>query len=411
MSTILADPQRAFSSRASIPSKDELLGRARTLVSALRQLARTTEINHRVSVQTTQLMRDADLFRLMQPKRFGGFEYGFSELIDITSIIGTACGSTAWCYGLATVHNWLVSKFPLQAQEDIWNENPDALICGSYAPVAQAVAVRDGYTISGRWEFASNCQNSEWAMLGVIFPPSDGAQRPEAGFLLVPASQYEIDPNWDTVGLSGTGSHTVVVKANLFVPAHRKLTFEQASSNVPPGVSAHQNPLYRVPFLSAGPVALVSSAIGMVQGSLDDFLEMNRTRQTRGAVAGAGSSLSQFPHVQTRVTEAAAAIDVARMLLHRDTAEALAEVELGQPVCMDTRMRNRRDQAYCVRLLTQAATTLFDAVGGAGLSLESSIQRHWRDTYAVSRHVSFNWDAVSAMYGQYRFGLEPKGQY
>jgi len=35
----------------------------------------------------------------------------------------------------------------------------------------------------------------------------------------------------------------------------------------------------------------------------------------------------------------------------------------------------------------------------------------WRDTNAISRHISLNWDAVSSMVGQYLLGLEPKGQY
>jgi hypothetical protein len=39
------------------------------------------------------------------------------------------------------------------------------------------------------------------------------------------------------------------------------------------------------------------------------------------------------------------------------------------------------------------------------------IQRAWRDIHGVSKHVSFNWDAISTMYGQWALGLEPKGQY
>jgi len=393
------------------PSAAQLLRRAQALVPTLRRQAETTERNRRVSSETTQMIRDADLYKLMQPARFGGYEYGFPDLIDITAEIGRGCGSTAWCYGLAAVHQWLIGTFPLQAQEDVWLGDPDALVCGSYAPSAKAVAVDGGFKVAGRWGFASNCQNSQWAILGVIFPGGGADGKPEAGFLLVPCSDYEIEDTWFTVGLAGTGSNTIVIEQEIFVPQHRMLTFAQASSNNPPGSASNTNPIYRVPFLSAAPVSIVAPALGMVQGALDEFLEWIGSRTTRGAVAGAGNPVAHFPQVQSRVAEASAAIDAARLLLHRDTLDVQAQVSLGLEISIAMRIRNRRDHAYAARILAQAANAMFDAVGGAGLSLSNGIQRNWRDANALARHISMNWDAVSTMYGQHKFGLEPKGQY
>ena len=75
------------------------------------------------------------------------------------------------------------------------------------------------------------------------------------------------------------------------------------------------------------------------------------------------------------------------------------------------RLRNRRDQAFCVKLLVQAIDLLFLAAGGQGLFLDHPLQRFWRDAHAAGSHISLNWDAAGSMYGQYMLGLEPKGQY
>jgi hypothetical protein len=64
-----------------------------------------------------------------------------------------------------------------------------------------------------------------------------------------------------------------------------------------------------------------------------------------------------------------------------------------------------------VKLSVQASEALNAATGGQGLSLANPVQRAWRDTNAVGRHISFNWDAVGSMYGQMLLGLEPRGQY
>ena len=160
---------------------EELVRRARALIPTLRARARSVEEARRVSSDTMQMLRDAELFRLMQPARFGGFEYGFTELIDIVFEIGRGCGSTAWCYGLGAVHQWLLATFPVQAQQDVWAEDPETLLCGSYAPASNAVRVPRGFEISGKWSFASNCDNSGWALVGV-------ASRPRAAASPSPAS-------------------------------------------------------------------------------------------------------------------------------------------------------------------------------------------------------------------------------
>jgi alkylation response protein AidB-like acyl-CoA dehydrogenase len=389
---------------------EELTQRARALVPALRARARSVEETRRVPAETIQMLRDAELFRLMQPARFGGFEYGFTELIDIVFEIGRGCGSTAWCYGLGAVHQWLVATFPLQAQEDVWGDDPNTLVCGSYAPVANAVRSGRGFEISGKWSFASNCDNSAWALVGVRFPP-EAAGKPRPGFLLLPRKDYEIEDDWFTVGLAGTGSKSVVVRGKLFVPEHRMLTFEQASSNNPPGAAEHANWVYRIPFLAGVPVSIASPALGMVQGAIDEFVEFIGGRTTRGAVAGGGNPMAQFAQVQSRIAEAAAALDAAKLLLKRDTREVESGAAKGQLISVEKRIRNRRDHAYAVRLAVQAVNSLFEAVGGGGLQLSTGIQRNWRDVHAVAHHISLNWDVVSAMYGQHYLGLEPKGQY
>jgi hypothetical protein len=49
------------------------------------------------------MMRDAELFRLMQPERFGGFEYGYDVFVELVAV-GAGDGSTSWVYSLGAVH-------------------------------------------------------------------------------------------------------------------------------------------------------------------------------------------------------------------------------------------------------------------------------------------------------------------
>jgi len=394
------------------PTLATLVERAHELSQGyLKEHAQSTENNRRVPEATTQKFHDAGFFRLMQPARFGGYEYGFTAFIDVISELARGCTSSAWGCSLGTVHQWLVGTFPAQAQEDVWKNDPSAIVCGSYAPTIKAEKVDGGYLISGKWHWASNVDNSTWALLGVIFPADEANPAPYAGFLLVPRTEWAIDDDWFTAGQQGTGSKTVWIEKPTFVPGHRKLAFVEASSNNPPGACVNANPIYRIPFLSAVPVCLVSPILGAAQGAIDEFLALSTHRITRGAVAGGGANLREFFPVQSRVAEATALLDAARLLTYRDTAEVEIMASNGVAIDVDTRIRNRRDHAFASRMARDAIDAVFANVGGNGLALSQPIQRFWRDGNAIAKHISLNWDAVSSMVGQKILGLEPRGQY
>ena len=78
----------------SVPSVSELLSRAEKIGAISRERAIEFEKARHVSADLVEMMRDLELFRIMQPKRFGGYEYGPAELAQVGFELGRACGST-----------------------------------------------------------------------------------------------------------------------------------------------------------------------------------------------------------------------------------------------------------------------------------------------------------------------------
>lgn len=399
MSAVLAAKPRR-------PDVQELYKRAGEISALVGARARQTESDRRVSAEVVQMMRQAELFKVLQPQSYGGFEYGFDVFVNTIATIGRGCGSSAWVFGILASHQWITACFPKQAQDDFW-KNPDALAAGSYAPVGQGLKEEGGFRLSGKWGFASGCENADWIYLGGMAHGEDG---PRPGLFLVPMSECTIEDNWYTMGLAGTGSKNIIVK-DVLVPSHRVVPYSELTEGSAPGTRIHTNPLYKHSFLSTLPVTIVAPVLGMAEGALEKFLTMAKERVTRGAVAGGNRAMTDFTTVQIRMAEASANIDAARMMILRDLADMLAVVSRGEVPSVDMRIRNRRDHSFCVRLLVQAVDAVFTAAGGQGLFLDLPLQRIWRDAHAASSHISLNWDAVSTMYGQHVVGLEPKGQY
>ncbi len=389
------------------PDVAELVERARDIARLARERAVETERARRVSEDMIARMRQADLFRIMQPRAYGGFEYGFEVMAQIEAVVASGCGSTGWVYGLLASHQWLLACFSEEAQEEIWAD-PTAAATGTYAPVARAEAVDGGFLVSGAGSFCSGCDNAQWQILGGMIPQAGGP--PQPGFFLLRTADIVIDDNWHTMGLCGTGSKTIVAD-KVFVPARRAVPFAELSAATAPGMRAHKNPLYKQSFLAVLPATIVVPLLGMAEGALAEFLDMAKGRTTRGAVAGGNRKMAELTTVQLRAAEATGCIDAARLLIFRDLAEAYDMAARGEAVSLDVRLRNRRDQAFCARLSIQAIDALFLAAGGQGLYLDHPLQRFWRDAHAAGSHISLNWDSTGSMFGQYLLGLEPKGQY
>lgn len=402
--------QAAVDITAHTPSRGELLARVRALTPKIAATSMEREKLRAVEPETIEMIGETGVFRAMQPSRFGGREEDFTFMIDLAFEIGRACGSTAWVSNLYVVHQWLAATFPLEAQEELFGEDPNVTICGSYAPAGKTTHVDGGFRVSGEFQFASGCDNATWAVLGIMVPPRNDGDKPNPGFALVPAKDYAIDDNWFTAGLAATGSKNLVLD-DVFVPAHRFVSFGDLMAGKTPGAMVHDNPLYRISFLGALPVCIASPSFGIAQGAHDDFVGQTKVRETRGAVKGGGFRVADFEMIQGRIAEASACIDAGELLLRRDCDEAMASARAGEQLDVATRIRNRRDQAFAVKLCVQAVDALQACTGGKGLFLENSVQRAWRDVHAISHHISLNWDAVSTMYGQHQLGLEPRGQY
>ena len=228
------------------PDVADLLARAGAIAELARERVRQTEADRRISAEMTEHMRQADLLRVMQPKAYGGFEYGFDVFFPIVAAIARGCGSTGWVYGLLASHQWLIACFSKEAQDEVWRDR-NAVATGTYAPVGQAVATDGGYRLTGSGSFCSGCDNAQWQFLGGMIPQQNGPQKP--GFFLIPTTDCTIADDWHTMGLAGTGSKSIVVK-DVFVPTHRTLPFAELIDATAPGMGGNAKPTFPQTFLA-----------------------------------------------------------------------------------------------------------------------------------------------------------------
>src|SRR6516165_3590023 len=245
------------------PDFAQILARVRNLCPQIAERALAAEKARRVPAETMEALREAAVFRLMQPARFGGYEYGPAELAEVGFELGRACGSTGWCGTLAVCFGWMTSFFPLQAQQEVWDDR-DNLLAVSYTPSPKVEVVDGGIKIAGSWPWASGVDNAAWLILSVLIPGKDTP--PTLAWCLVPVGDVVVDhDSWNVSVLQGTGSKTVAIADAAFVPAHRILPIGAIFSGKVPGLDVPGNGQARFGYPTFGPTALVAPIVGMAQ--------------------------------------------------------------------------------------------------------------------------------------------------
>ena len=393
-----------------VPAYKDLVARGYALVERIAELAVQCEADCRISDEIIQRFRETGLHKTLLPAAYGGYEMGFSALLETSFAIGKVCASSAWVCGIYMASNWFGGLFPKQVQDEIWGEDPDTFIAGAFAPVGKATVVKGGYRLSGRFPFCSGTPAAAWNLCGAMLPIGPES-KPVPAFTLVPKADYKIDwDSWRPVGLAGTGSFDVIVD-DVFVPDYRVLLFSDAVGCTAPGAEVNKNPLYRISVLTVVPFSLAMPAVGAASGALERFIDENRVRRTHGAVVLGGKKIADFQTIQKRVGEAAARIDACRLVAQHAIDAAESQVQRDGASTMAIRLDSRRAQSFIANEAKTAVDLIFDAAGGRCLQYSHPLQRAWRDVAAINHHVSLNFDAVMSMYGQFLFGLPLEGQY
>ncbi|RQT26773.1 acyl-CoA dehydrogenase family protein [Burkholderia contaminans] len=378
-----------------------LIARAEALAPTLAGRAAQADAQGRIPAETIADMQAAGFFKVLQPKRYGGYELDPQAFFDIQMALARGCMSTAWVYGVVGVHNWQLALFDERAQQDLWGNDPATLIASTYMPVGRVTPVDGGFRLSGHWKFSSGSELCEWVFLGALVPAAVAGQPPEYRTFLLPKSDYRIQQDWDVLGLRATGSHDIVVD-DVFVPAYRTHKAIDGMMGTSPGLAVNDAPLFRLPFAQIFVRAVCTSCIGALQGALDDFAGYAATRVS----ANSGAKTTDDPGAQSACANAAVAIDEMQVLLKRNFAELMASVTGGPAVSIERRVHFRYQSAQVAERCAQAANALLRYAGGNGIYHRNPLVRRFLDLHAARAHYANNVDRFGQNLGAVMLGRE-----
>ena len=197
--------------------------------------------------ETSRDFVEAGFYRILQPRRFGGYEFDLPTFTRVAIALARGCPATGWTYTLTAGHaHMLAALWSEEGQIDIYGADGEVRMPGRFRPGTATPASDGGYRVSGTWDYVSGCDSATHLAFGFMLGDDASAGEMATDFIgVVDYADCEIIDNWDVLGLRGTGSKRVVVE-DVFVPEHRTIA-SIFRLDAPPaaGRTVHEAPIYR----------------------------------------------------------------------------------------------------------------------------------------------------------------------
>lgn len=349
------------------PADSRWIALARDLVVRLADTAAQHDRDGTFVHDGFELLREHGLMSLLVPVELGGGGATHAEACAVLAELAHGCPATSLAYSM---HSHLVAAqvwrhhrgMPAPVLERVATDQICLISTGAsdwLDSSGSAFVVDGGYRVTARKLPASGCPAGDVLVTSVR--RDDAPEGPVVLHCAIPftADGVTIEESWDTLGMRGTGSHTVVLD-DVFVP-------ESAVALVRPAGEWH--PVWATVLGAALPL-IMASYVGVAESAA------HRARPLAARRSERPETIAHVGRMHTRLTAA------------RDTVAAMIAVS------DDLRFENTVELAdLTLRRKSTAAEACIDTVrlalelgGGQAYHRSGGIERLFRDVHGCLYH-------------------------
>jgi 3-hydroxy-9,10-secoandrosta-1,3,5(10)-triene-9,17-dione monooxygenase len=397
---------------------DEMIKRATGMRQLLRDQQQEAERLGNYTEEVHQAFLSAGLYRVLQPRRFGGYAFPMETYLKIAVEIGRGDPGSAWCFDLGAHHALEVgSHWSAEAQRELFCSVAGDFIAAHRAgPGGTAVPENGGYRVSGRWRYSSGIPYSTHFIGGVTVPSEEPDGRPRMVNATVPRHQFAIEEgswgNDESFGLQSSGSHTVLVE-DQWIPAMFLVEVPLfGGADTSPGLQLHGDPLYLGRMGGYFHAGIVAPQVGAARAALDEYERLMRETNMRafGAPAGPPVKRIESPDYQRNFGIALETTDAAEAILIR-SGEMYSEysrrfAEEGRPFSAEDDVRLWGQCQVAGRLAFDAVELLWRTADSSVVGRRGQrLQRYYRDVSMYRGHLAAQTDMIGPLLARLNLGL------
>ncbi|MEK4078695.1 acyl-CoA dehydrogenase family protein [Solibacillus sp. FSL K6-1126] len=372
---------------------EEIMQKAKRIGEAAELEAIEADHNSTISPRIADIIREEEIHRLILPKEFGYPQLDWRTFVDLVSTVGYHNLSAAWLTYFFSAHNAWVCYYPKHIRDEVINQG--GFVADVFAPIGKVEKAEGGYLVSGKYNFVSGINYCDWVGVGAMMK-FDDSEKPERVGILLKVSDLEVVKTWDSLGLRGSGSNTLIVD-NIFIKPDAILRFSKIIENShPPYEDFDQDYLYyNTPFYPGFYVGFAAMAVGGAERVLDEF-----EKHTAGRVRFSGVNEKESPTSQRVLSELKLELLSAKTLLN----EYINMMQTDKGGSYEG-AKYKAIRAKVIDKCTQIGVKSLLTLGGHALLKGHPVELFSRDLIAIATHITSLYEDGILGYGRHLFGV------
>ena len=358
----------------------DLVARARAIAPLIADEADEIERTRRLTPRVVSALIENGLYRALLPQSLGGSEAAPETFMQMLEEIAKADASTAWCLGQNTVCAMIAAALDHDSAHEIFNTAPGILSWGAVAHEARAV--KGGYRVTARWDFASGSRQASWLGAHVRIVNADGTPRkapdgsPELRTILFPVASAVMHDVWQAIGLAGTGTDSYEVK-DLFIPDRLAIFRDVPEALREPG------PLYRLPTASTFSLGFAAVSLGVARATLDAAIALARGKHQ----SLAASAMRDNGAVQGLIGHTEGDLRAARAYLYATANAMWRDLSATGQFSPTHRNAVRLAATWTIQQSAKVVDTAYRMAGATAVFRSNPFERRFRDMHAIAQQI------------------------
>jgi alkylation response protein AidB-like acyl-CoA dehydrogenase len=360
---------------------EDYLKRVRGLAPAITAASEHIEKDRRLPPDLLEALHEAELFRMLLPKPFGGGEVHPACFHQVISEVAQYDASTAWCLGQGNGCAMTAAYLDPDVSEEIWGRDPRAVL--AWGPGKATIADEgDVWRVNASCAFASGMRHATWLGAHCHETEADGTVRKDADgkpiwrTALFRSDIPAVKDIWNVVGLRGTASDAYDVKdleVDKRYTLHREKDYERR----------YKSHLYLFPATSLYSIGFSGVAIGIARSMLESFKELAGEKTPRRLPGVLGDN----GIVQMEVGVGEARLTAARAYILSELDDIWSTVKETGQLTVPQRMRIRLMTTHGIHEAKAVGDAVYDLAGATAIFTSSIFERKFRDLHTVTQQV------------------------
>ncbi|AQS86212.1 acyl-CoA dehydrogenase [Acetobacter aceti] len=327
--------------------------------------------NTHIPREVVDLMKTAGFYRAAAPACFGGTGVPPHLFLERIERIAQVDGSASWVAAFGSANTYYAA-LPYEAQKYIYADGPDQVFAGGLYPAAPAKRVEGGWKVSGRWRFASGCMGADWIAVGIA---DEGVN--QVRMAVRQASEIKIIPNWEMIGMQGTGSYDTEL-TDCFVP--------DDWTCLRGALPIFDDPLYRYPLFAYQAQAHAASNLGLARAAIVTATEMAGGKKLMLGAA----RLADRAYFRTGLARAEAMLQSCRLYYYDAAEQAWNTIIRGDELSVAQRNALRLSATHAAHTAAKVIQLLYRITGMAAAEKSNRLQQLLRDSLVVTQHAALS---------------------